>query len=140
MTMYVVDASVAAKWFFPEEHSEYARRLLARRHTLFAPDLIWAELGDITWKRRRRGELESDEAAQLLADLIRLPLQILPSQALVAPALELAVATDRTVYDCLYLAAAIGRKCRLVTANERFVNSLSSTAFAKHIRHVAKLR
>jgi len=140
MTRLVVDASVVAKWFFPEEHSGDSRRLLAPRYTLLAPDLIWSELGNIAWKRVRRGELNPDEAAQLIADANRLPLEIASSQNLVAAALELAMPSERTVYDCLYLAAAIDRNCRLVTADERFVNSLKATPFAKHIRHVAKLR
>lgn len=140
MTMLVVDASVVAKWFFPEEHSSESRRLLSPRHTLLAPDLIWSEAGNIAWKRVRRGEMKADEAAEFIADLIRLPLGVVPTQGLLAPALELAIATDRTVYDCMYLAMAIDRKCRLVTADERFVNALAATPFAKHIRHVTKLR
>ncbi len=140
MTMLVVDASVVAKWFFPEEHSTESRRLLSPRRTLLAPDLIYSEVGSIAWKRVRRGEMRADEAAQFIADLVRLPLDTTPTQALLAPALELAIATDPTVYDCMYLALAIDRKCRFVTADERFVNALSSTPFAKHVRHVTKLR
>ncbi len=140
MTVLVVDASVVAKWFFPEEHSSESRRLLSPRRTLLAPDLIWSEVGNIAWKRVRRGEMKMEEAAQLVADLIRMPLDVVPTQGLLAPALELAIATDRCVYDCIYLAMAIDRKCRLVTADERFVNALAPTPFAKHIRHVTKLR
>ncbi len=140
MTTLVVDASVVAKWFFSEEHSSSARRLLSPRRSLAAPKLIWSEVANITWKRVRRGEMNADEAAELVADLLRLPLDVAPTEGLLAPALELAIATDRTVYDCLYLALAIDRKCRLVTADERFVNALSSTPFAKHVRHVTKLR
>jgi predicted nucleic acid-binding protein len=140
MTMLVLDASVVAKWFFPEEHSSESRRLLAGRNTLVVPELIWSEVGNIAWKRVRLGEITPDEAMQLVADLIRMPLEAVPTQGLLPPALELAVATDRTVYDCMYLALAIDRKCRLVTADERFVNALSLTPFAKHVRHVTKLR
>ncbi len=140
MTMFVVDASVAAKWFFPEEHSAESRRLLSPRRTLLAPDLIWSEFGNIAWKRIRRGELQAEEAAQIIADMNRMPLEIAPTHGLLAPALELAVATGRTVYDCMYLALAIDRKCPLATADERFVNALAATPFAKQIRHVRKLR
>jgi predicted nucleic acid-binding protein len=140
MTTLVVDASVVAKWFFPEEHSRESRRLLSSRHTLLAPDLIWSEFGNIVWKRLRRGELTAEEARELVADLSRMPLEIGGTQDLLAPALELAAATDRTVYDCMYLALAMDRRCRLATADERFVNALAATPFAKHVRHVAKLR
>ena len=141
MTTLVVDASVVVKWFFPEEHSDAARRLLAaRRYALLAPDLIWSEAGNAVWKRVRRGELAADEASQIAADLIRLPLTTTGTHGLAAAALELALATGRTVYDCMYLALAIDRECRLVTADERFVNALATTPLARRIRHVAKLR
>jgi predicted nucleic acid-binding protein len=140
MTKFVVDASVAAKWFFPEIHSDKSRRLLVPRHKLIAPDLIWSEFGNIAWKRVRRGEITIDQAAEIIADFIRMPLDIVPTQSLLGAALELAVATDRTVYDCLYLALAIDRKRRLVTADDRFLNSLATTPFAKRVRHITTLR
>jgi predicted nucleic acid-binding protein len=140
MSVLVVDASVVAKWFFLEEHSAQSRRLLAPRRALLAPDLIWSELGNIAWKRVRRGELQADEAAQMVADMSRMPLEIAPTHALLPPALELALATGCTVYDCMYVALAINRRCRLATADERLVNALSATPFARHVRHVAKLR
>jgi len=140
MTTLVVDASVVAKWFFPELYSSQSRRLLSARYTLLAPDLIWSEVGNIAWKRVRRGEMQADEAAQFVADVVRLPLDTVASHGLLAPALELALATDRTLYDCLYLALAIDRQSRLVTADERFVNALSATPFGRRVRHVAKIR
>jgi predicted nucleic acid-binding protein len=36
----VVDASAAAKWYFEEEYSEDAARLLSDQHSLLAPDLL----------------------------------------------------------------------------------------------------
>jgi len=140
VTTIVVDASVVAKWFFSEEFSRESRRLLSRRYTLVAPDLIWSEVGNIAWKRVRRGELDAEEAAQLVADLARMPLDGAPTGGMLAPALALAIATDRTVYDCMYLAIAMDRACRLITADVRFVNALAWTPFAKHIRHVANVR
>ena len=39
-------------------------------------------------------------------------------------AFELAVAHDRTVYDCTYLACTLERQCDLVTADARFFNAV----------------
>lgn len=97
-------------------------------------------MANVAWKRFGRGELKGDEAAAIVDDLLRMPLTVVSSQTLVAPALQLAVATSRTVYDCLYLALAIDRKCKLVTADERFANALAGTAFGKHVRHLAAVR
>lgn len=51
MTRYVVDASVAIKWFLPEVHSEPASRLLREERYLLVPDLIWAEFGNVLGKK-----------------------------------------------------------------------------------------
>ncbi|HVG07663.1 MAG TPA: type II toxin-antitoxin system VapC family toxin, partial [Thermoanaerobaculia bacterium] len=69
MTRIVVDASVAIKWFLPEQHSLQALRLLEGGRELVAPDLIWAEIGNVLWKRWRQGELADENARTILRDL-----------------------------------------------------------------------
>ena len=54
MSLFVVDASVAIKWFLPEIHSDAALPLLAHKHLLHAPDLIFSEFGNVLWKRVRK--------------------------------------------------------------------------------------
>jgi predicted nucleic acid-binding protein len=44
MSVYVVDASVAAKWFFEEAYSEDASRPLHAKYRLHAPDFLLLEL------------------------------------------------------------------------------------------------
>jgi len=46
MKKFVVDASVAVKWFVPEIQSAAAERLLDPEIVLSAPDLILSELGN----------------------------------------------------------------------------------------------
>ena len=76
MKRLVVDASVVAAAFFPEKHTETARTLLFSDGALHAPDLIYAEIANVVWKRRRHGEIDDEEAAGLLADMLDLPLEI----------------------------------------------------------------
>jgi predicted nucleic acid-binding protein len=91
MKRVVVDASVVAAAFFPEKHSKAARSLLLSGGDFHAPDLIYAEIANVVWKRFHRGELDVEEAEELLADVLDLPLQITPSEQLVGAALELAM-------------------------------------------------
>ena len=65
----VVDASVAIKWFVPEPLSNEAERLLGGSDTLFAPDLLLIEFGNIIWKKVRLGELARDDGDAALAAL-----------------------------------------------------------------------
>ena len=136
MRTVVVDASVVAKWFFPEEYSQAANRLFSRRYQLIAPDLLAAEFGNLTWKRVRRRELTPDDASLLILDFLRLPVTLISSGPLLPFALDLALETGRTVYDCLYLALALNQDVQLVTADQRFANSLADSPLAHHIRMI----
>jgi len=119
VTRVVVDASVAIKWFVPEELSGDARRWLTAEYELLAPDLLWAEVGNVLWKKHRRRELEARTAVRLLRDFGRIPLQLHGAGRWTGAALELALRHGITVYDGLYLALAAGHACRLVTADRR---------------------
>ncbi|MEK6643336.1 MAG: type II toxin-antitoxin system VapC family toxin [Planctomycetota bacterium] len=138
MKEWVVDASVAAKWFLPEAHSTQSAKLLSGRAALYAPDLILPEFGSVLWKRVGRRELSHDEATGILADFLRMPLVILSSAPILPAAMELALRTRRTVYDCLYLALALDRGCRLMTGDERFANALAGGVYAGSVKWIGE--
>ena len=133
MSLFVVDASVAIKWFLPEVHSDAALRLLAGPYTLYAPDLLFSEFGNVLWKRFRRNEVTKNEASAAVDALLSLPLQVQASQSLLPLALEIACGENRTVYDSLYLAAALVLQCPCVTADGKFYRSLTKGRFSAHL-------
>lgn len=136
MSRWVVDASVAVKWYLPEIHDEAARRLLSADHTLLVPDLLFSEVGNILWKRVRGSQMTQEEAQAVLLSLGSLSLAVHPSWPLALLALETACQTQRTVYDSLYLALAIRAGAVLVTADEKFYNAILSTPLAASIAWV----
>ena len=82
MKKFVVDASVAVKWFVPEIQSAAAERLLDPEIVLSAPDLILSELGNTLWKKVRRLEITSHEAEEIVTAFDSVPVEIYPSRAL----------------------------------------------------------
>jgi len=133
VNLFIIDASVAAKWFLPaagEPLTDEARELLGRYATgevrFVVPALFWAELGNILWKAVRQGRLKRAAAESALAGLKQRNLPSVPSLELLEEAFSLAVTFDRTVYDCLYLALAIRFKSQLVTADERLTRALAT--------------
>ncbi len=138
MTYLVVDASVAVKWFLREVHAEAAMRILDPNHELIAPDLIWAEFGNVLWKRRRRGEITLATARAILLDFKRYPIATMPVAPLIEAALEIADGLRQSVYDSLYLALAERRECRLVTADRRFRDAVMDSALAARMLWVAE--
>jgi predicted nucleic acid-binding protein len=129
----VVDASVAAKWVLPEAHSEEALHLGRAGKRLIAPDILHPELGNSLWKRIRRSELSVEEARRNLAWLVRAPVRIHPSSALLPGALDLAVLLSRSVYDCLYVALAVRADTRVVTADRPFYESVKASLLSDRI-------
>ncbi len=134
MTSLVVDASVAAKWFLPEPGAEAALRLLNGRRRLIAPDLIHAELGNIAWKLHTRNVLSAKEATEMIEHFLSMPLEIHETAPLLPQALDIAIATERTVYDSLYLALAVEQNATVLTADQRWTNALAPTPLARFIR------
>lgn len=133
MKVCVIDASVIAAAFFQEQFARTAAALLSADLALHAPDLVVSEIANVIWKRQRRNEIDDAEAAALLADFRTLPLCITSSDELIESALELALRTGRTVYDCLYLALAVKTRSVMVSADKRLVNALADTPLEKHI-------
>ena len=140
MNPRVVDASVVAAAFFQEKYPRAARALLVSDAPLHAPDLIYAELANVIWKRGARGEVEEEEAVGLLSDMLALPLRITPSGELADAALRIALRTGRTAYDCLYLALAVKVEGLLVTADRRLVNALARGPLEKSIAWIGARR
>ena len=94
MNTFVVDANVAVKWVLSEIHSEIAQCLLDDAHELLVPDFFFSEIGNILWKRVRRGETTLELAQNDLTILIGGDLKIYPSQSLMPMALEIAVRVE----------------------------------------------
>ena len=127
MSIYVVDASVAAKWFFDEPLSDKATRLLDASHVLHVPDFFLLEIDSVLCKKMRRGEISEGEAQQIRSAVNIFPLQKHPFQLLMDPAFELAVQTRSSPYDCLYLILAIVLGAQMVTADRRFYENISES-------------
>jgi predicted nucleic acid-binding protein len=130
MSVLVVDASVAVKWMLPEPLASTAVRLQSPSYQLHAPSFLDIELANVFWKKVRQGLLSRAQADILLSQLPSLPLTRHAATPLVAAAFDLAERLGRTVYDCVYLALAVRLGGQMVTADERFANSLAGTAWA----------
>jgi predicted nucleic acid-binding protein len=130
MDTVVVDSSVAIKWFVVEPHSVEAHYILeeyqAGTLTLLAPDLLYAEVGNIVWKKHRFQNLAAEDAEEVLAAFRLVTFQVTSGAALLEEAYRLAVTHQRTVYDAMYLALSLREHCRWVTADERIVNALGA--------------
>jgi predicted nucleic acid-binding protein len=135
---YVVDACVAAKWYLPEEHR--AEALLLLKRGLYVPTLIDVELASVMGKKVRSGQLMPHQAAEFMHSFHRAPVIRHSVRSLVDLARDLAIQTRQSVYDSIYLALAVRRRLRLVTADRRFVEGLAPTIDVSRVIWVADMK
>ena len=130
---YVVDASVAVKWYVPEDNSDDAERLLDPSNELHAPELIAPEFGNIIWKKIRRGELTEKQGREIIEAFLSVPMLKYPTTPLIEVAFAGALQTAQTVYDWTYLALAISLNCEMATADDKFYKAIQAGSLARHI-------
>jgi predicted nucleic acid-binding protein len=136
MSLYVVDVSVGVKWMLPEPYAAEALRLQRSAHQLHSPAFFAVELANILWKKIRQGLLTRAQADLFMAQVPALPLTLHEDRPLLTSAFDLADQTQRTVYDCMYLALALQLGGQMVTADEKLVNSLSASPWAASVLRV----
>lgn len=132
MKTVVIDASVAVKWFLHEPYASVARSLL-EGYRLIAPDLLFAEVGNVLWQRVKKHDITTINANRMLANLAQAPIRFIEMQTLASPAIIIACETNTTMYDSLYLAAGLTQKVSLITADKKLISGLEGTSFAKSL-------
>jgi predicted nucleic acid-binding protein len=130
---FVLDASVAVKWFLPEKDEALAEEALGlldqyvhEEIDLLVPDLFWVECASVAWKAFRVGRLPLASANAALTALTEYDFPTVPSPSLLSSAFQIATGFQRTIYDSIYVALALKSKAQLVTADERLVISLAA--------------
>src|SRR5262249_31406547 len=140
-TDLVLDASVALKWYIPEDLAAEARRLMAPGFALHVPSFSSADGANTTWKKVAvRRELDRRRGREILDELLAYPKQVHDADGLAALTYNLAHQVGNTklaVYDFIDLALAVGLNCRLVTADRTFWDALASSPFAARLLWVA---
>jgi len=140
MRRYVVDASVAAQWYFPEEHTEIAESLLeTAKIELLAPDLLHVEMAVLVRERVRRGEIDLGTGERVLEALRKAPVDVKSSSDLAQQALSLSLREGIGLYDAFYLTLGMQAGCPVVTADPRLMELLRNTPFSQHVLWVGDL-
>jgi len=126
---FIIDTSVAIKWYLPEIYQSEAQRFLDPVFDRHAPDLLHAELGSVLLKKLRRCEIKVDECRLYLGRLSTVPLISHEALPLRQVALEVGLQIGSSFYDGLFLALAMQLGGRLVTADSKLYRKIQSSPF-----------
>ncbi|ACB97320.1 type II toxin-antitoxin system VapC family toxin [Beijerinckia indica] len=118
--VFVVDASIAAAWFLPDEQSEASDQVMAAlgKEAGCVPGLFWFETRNLFLTAERRGRLRAGEALLSMQQLRALPLREEPVDQ---DAFVLSLAQRRSLsgYDASYLALALAQTLPLATTDQK---------------------
>jgi len=125
----VLDASVALKWYVPEDDADLADDILRSGEELIAPQIIVAEVANTSWRLARRGQLDPKQHYRIAASIARPFAMLAPLTALLPRAAAIALELDHPIYDCFYLALSEARTAPLITDDRKLLAKLQATTF-----------
>jgi predicted nucleic acid-binding protein len=130
----VADASVIAKFYFPEVDSESARALLTSGVGIVVPDFLFIELASVAAKYVRRGWSSDQRAEDALSSLGELIDQSVPMPLLARRAFHFAARHGFSAYDGAYMALAEMEGLVMVTADERLLRRAIDAGLGRLVR------
>lgn len=126
MVGFVVDASVAAAWFLPDEATPATEAaLLATANTqVWVPALWMLEIGNLLISAQRRRRISDAKRVELVAAAAALRLRVDREPVSVVELDALAVRHQLTAYDAVYLELALRRVLPLATLDKALLTAM----------------
>lgn len=123
----ILDASVAVKWFLPDEDGatealHLRSAALTRSVELAAPDVIWAEVCQSLVRAVRRGRMERDAVRAVVDDLVEVRPLITDGAIDPRDAIRVALSAGVSAYDAQYLALGARLGQPVITADLRMLD------------------
>ena len=126
----IIDASVALKWFIEEENSHKAlllRDKISNDITPIVPTLFFYEIINVL---RYKTEFGINDIKKVLESLIDFQFVIEdPEKELMEKTIDLAFKYGTTIYDASYLALGEKYDTKLITADKKLVEKISSEKY-----------
>lgn len=133
--MYVLDASVVAKWFVVEEGDDIAlslrKQFEEKEIDIVVPDLLLYEIANALRYNPKFDEKDVKDSVDSIIDMgIRI---LIPFSDEIKKAVDMAFSYDITIYDAHYLALADELGIPFITADKKLYDKISEHALAKYL-------
>jgi predicted nucleic acid-binding protein len=140
MKFVVLDANVSVKWYIAEQDSDLAQKLLESEFLFLAPDIFLVEVvGALIRQHREYRQISKEDLLSATEDLLRIGIETISSAILLGRAVEISLAVGHPIKDCLYLALAERWQTVVVSADNKFVDKISQSEWAKHVTLLANV-
>jgi predicted nucleic acid-binding protein len=122
---FVLDASAALAWCFPDEHNDYAWAVLARvrDERAYVPTTWWLEMAQGLALAERRARIAAPDVSLLCAMLGELPIDTDRATAdrALSDTLHLSRRLGVSAYDASYVELALRRRLPLATLDTSMI-------------------
>jgi len=133
MNQFVVDSSIAVKWYLNEEFTDASLKILDPRNEMHVPNIFFLEIASILCKKFRRKEISNQEFEKVWNAMNDLPFFVHSFEDLLEPAIQISTQTGTSIYDCIYLAISLIGDSVTVTADRRFFDCIRKSRYSKQI-------
>jgi predicted nucleic acid-binding protein len=133
--LIVLDASIAASWFFSDEDDDLVQRSAARAlaESALVPPIFPAELTNALLFAYRKGRIPKDGLNGSLERVQRLPIRVASQGFDLKTEIDLAIRYNLTIYDAMYLALADRHRVPLLTRDSRLRAAALDAGLAEEI-------
>lgn len=123
---FVVDASVSAAWFLPDEANPATEAALqaTATHEVWVPALWLLEIGNLLLRAQRRKRITADKRRVLAAAASALRIKVDREAVAIATLDEIAAGHGLSAYDAAYLELALRRRIPLATQDEALMAAM----------------
>jgi predicted nucleic acid-binding protein len=125
----VVDASVSAAWFLPDEATAETEAALQATATqeVWVPALWLLEVGNLLLNAQRRKRITAAKRRELAAAAAALRVKVDREPVSITVLDEIAAAHGLSAYDAVYLELAMRRSLPLATRDQALIGAMRKT-------------
>ena len=124
---FVVDASVSAAWFLPDQATDETEAMLhaTATHEVWVPALWLLEVGNLLLSAQRRKRITADKRRELAAAAAALRIKVDREPVAITALDDIAATHGLTAYDAAYLELALRRGLPLATLDDALVAAMA---------------
>ena len=129
---FVVDASVSAAWFLPDEANPNTEAALQATATVdvWVPALWLLEIGNLLLRAQRRKRITADKRRELAAAASALRIKVDREPVAITTLDEIAARHGLSAYDAAYLELALRRGLPLATQDDALSAAMAKAGVA----------
>ena len=123
---FVVDASVSAAWFLPDEATEHTEAMLRATATqeVWVPALWLLEVVNLLLSAQRRKRITADKRRELAAAAAALRIKVDREPVAISTLDDIAARHGLTAYAAVYLELALRRGLPLATLDDALIAAM----------------